>query len=140
MKKIMSLLMLVILSFSLSSCKWMKESLENTKYTLETFLSYLKEKDYTSASNLLHDESELNKPSLEENISEIEKNKNIDFSLGTELKTNQSFQITGYTSEYNGSTYEATYGAIVGNIECEIYIFILDNEKDNGIYKFVVMI
>ena len=136
MKKIFLLISLFVVVLSLTSCRWIKESNELVRNTTEEFLGYIAVQDYTSASRLLHPDSNPTSSNLMMYILNLESRHNIDFSDGVTIKKSVDFSYTAYTSEFGGGTYETTFELIIGGKKENFYIFILDNKEGKGIYRF----
>ena len=136
MKKIYMIIILVLMSFSLCSCRWINESREMLRDTTEDFLSYIAVGDYQIASSLLHPDSIPSSSNLSFYIMNLENRHDIDFSEEVVIKKAVDFSYVAYTSEFGGGTYETTYEINIGGKPKKFYIFILDNKIGKGIYRF----
>ena len=130
MKKLIALLSVIfIISLSLVSCIDGKRANEE----VVRFLSALEEDDYDGAYALLHPDFTI---SLEEEITTLEEQKDIDFSKGIDVYKFTNVKSAHYDSRVDGSLYETTASISVDGKEGSLTLVVVDNDAGYGIYNF----
>lgn len=137
MKKTL-IILLLIATFSLSSCK-MRENIDEANTLVHNFCSSLETNDISKARSYLHPDSNLNDKDFITSLREIENKYDIDFSDGITIKRRTSFEITAYHSEYDGSVYEITYRVVVSEKRLDFNFMFVKNTIGYGIYTFEVL-
>ena len=139
MRKVMSLILLFISIFSLSSCGIFKELMAETEKAKEyaiDFCDALSHDNLELANTFIHFDSPINKTGLDKYITTLESDNNVDFSNKVNLIICNDFESTYYTSEYNGSSFEFTFSSTIGSYRTYIYFVIINNDNGYGIYDF----
>ena len=143
MKKILTIVIVVLCVFSFSSCGLFDGIMSdlmtgaNEALTLvDDFCCALADDDIESAKGFMHTDSTLSKSNLSAFISQIEQIHDIDFSDGIAFKYREVTRCTYYDSNYGGSVYEADYEIVVGGISVDFFFIVVKNDNGYGIYSF----
>lgn len=126
----------IISIFTLSSCAvfgMVNKTVEFTTTKCEEFLDFIEQDDFNQARELLHSNSEVEKPYLESYISTLEQTYNIDFSEGYEIVTSLS---SFYNVEGDAKTYESVFVIEISSKELYLYFNYLKDNVDEGIHSF----
>lgn len=124
-------IVLCLCIFLLTACKGGIKGSEAKAYINDFFIAVADE-DYSKAETMLHPERPAD---LENFFVNIEKEKNIDFQEGIEIKRYTGFYSALYDSTIKGSSYELTMRTLVGEKPVEFTIEIVKNEAGYGIYN-----
>lgn len=138
MKRLLAII-LALCTLSLSGCaifEQLQDGMGEAFGTVVAFCEALEEENYDAAATLLHAQSTLNKENLSAEIAKLEKTHGIDFSDGITFKHRTSFSSSYYTSEYDGSAYEASYEIFVGKVSVTLFFTVVRNDSGYGIYHF----
>ncbi len=129
-------LSVVMLVFPLASCTNSVDS-DEAKKTVEDFFKALSKDDYESIAALMHPDKEISAEQLGINMQMLEHDEGVDFSLGVKKIKYTEVQTSVYSKKYDGSRYELSGTAEVGDDKIEFEIEILKNNdgKDYGIYE-----
>ncbi len=119
------------LILSLASCgKGVNAS--EAKVFIGEFLDAVEAEDYQKAETYLHPDVTQD---LEEYLSTVESNKNIDFQAGIEIEKYTGFSSSLYHSKVNGARYETTFKASVGDATVTFTVEVVQNDNGYGIYN-----
>lgn len=136
MKKILKssllLMLCLFLSLSLFACSGGING-EEAKTFISDFLGAVAEGDYERAQTFLHPERPAD---LKTFLDGIEADTGLDFSAGIEIERYTGFSSMFYDSSVNGSAYELSFRARVGDTSVRMAIEIVKNEAGYGIYNF----
>ena len=124
-------IVLCLCIFLLTACKGGIKGSEAKAY-INDFVIAVADEDYSKAETMLHPERPAD---LENFFVNIEKEKNIDFQEGIEIKRYTGFYSALYDSTIKGSSYELTMRTLVGEKPVEFTIEIVKNEAGYGIYN-----
>lgn len=137
MKYIRKLFIIFTILFSISvltSCNSIKDQLANRKeYTLK-FFSYISNNDYDTANDMLHPHSPITSLKTKINIYESRYNFSIEDTL--EIYDTVSWELTGYSTQYAGSTTDIEYKVKIGDVKLYLKIFLVNNNAGKGMFDF----
>ena len=120
--------------FSFSSCKNGIKGDEAKAY-INDFFAAIVDEDYDKAKSLIHPSINID---LEAYLLRVEQEEGIDFQAGIEIKRYTGFYNALYDSEVDGSAYELTMIATVGDRTVEIEVEIVKNDQGYGIYDLEI--
>ena len=138
MKRLIAII-LALCTLSLSGCavfQELQDGMGEAFGTVVAFCEALEEDNFDAAATLLHAQGTLNKENLSAKIAKLEQTHGIDFSDGITFKHRTSFSSSYYTSEYDGSAFEATYEILVGKVSVTLFFTVVRNDAGYGIYHF----
>lgn len=108
---------------------------DEAKVFINDFLTAVSAEDYAKAEEFLHPDRPAE---LEPFINECEEQKGIDFSSGVSIERYTGFNYSYYDSTVDGSSYELTMKAKVGDKSVSITVEIVQNDNGYGIYNFYI--
>ncbi len=127
-KSVLSLLLLILLSFSLVSCI----DGDVARGTIADFLQAVENDDLAAAATYLHPERPAD---LSAYFAKIESEQGVDFSAGIEILRYTNVHTSHYDSSVGGSAYKTSFTAKIGDRDAVIMIELVDNDKGYGIYN-----
>ena len=152
MKKVLSVLLTLILCFSMCSCTFI-ENIYNGLYSDATkaemdvadkfaqkFFSLISIGNILEAEEYMHPQFFKDEGSLVDYLSNIEKNENIDFSQGVKIERTISKNKSSDYFFHNGYTYDGytiKYDILIGNISKTCKISVCNNDDGYGIYQII---
>ena len=120
---------------SLSSCGIDKDE---AKEDMLSFLEAVEAERFDDAKALLHPELIEKTTDFATAIHSLEERCGIDFSDGITINKTVNMQYSLYNSDYNGSGYELTFYATVGEADVYITLRVVENNDGYGVYYFGV--
>lgn len=152
MNKVPSVLLILILCFSMCSCTFIaniyndlysdatKAEMDAADKFAQKFFSLISIGNVLEAEEYMHPQFLKDEGSLDEYLAKIEKNENINFSQGiciertiSKNKSSDYFFHNGYT--YDG--YTIKYDILIGNISKTCKISVCNNDDGYGIYQII---
>ncbi len=152
MNKVLSVLLILILCFSMCSCEFVvniynglysdatKAEMNVADEFIREFLSYMSKGDILKAEEYMHPQFLKDEGSLVEYLATIEKNENIDFSQGVKIERTISKNKSSDYFFHNGYTYDGytiKYDILIGNISKICKISVCNNDDGYGIYQII---
>ena len=142
MKKIISAILLVCLIFSataLASCSLGGDMVTRTEaeQAISNLLITLGRGEYETAATYMHPDANVSAEKLETLDKEL-KNMKIDLSDGVKVKSVKSYYQTFYSTDFNGSAYELTFEAEIGDKTCTIKANTVRNANGFGVYSITI--
>ena len=131
--QIIALVLCCLCVFPLTSCKGAIKGDEAKEYINE-FLNAIEAEDFEAAEEMLHPE----RPGdLEVFFANVEGKMGVDFQGGIEIEKYTGFRSSFYDSSIDGSSYELTFRAKVGDGDKVVTftIEIVKNDNGYGIYN-----
>ncbi len=121
----------VLLLWGLTSCI----DGDQAKQTIEDFLTAIETENYTAAESYLHPD----RPSdLQQYFETVEDAESIDFQSDIEILRYVSVRSAYYDTAVDGSIYETTLNAKIGDKTVSITVEIVENDTGYGIYDFTI--
>ena len=132
--QIIALVLCCLCVFPLTSCKGAIKGDEAKEYINE-FLDAIEAGDYEAAEEMLHPDFPSGK--LEAFFTTAGRQLGVDFQEGIEIEKYTGFRSSFYNSSIDGSSYELTFRAKVGNGDKVVTftIEIVKNDNGYGIYN-----
>lgn len=131
LKRALILLLACLCVFSLASCGNGIKG-DEAKAFINDFFAAIVAEDYEKAESFLHPRRPAD---LEAFLLNVEKEENVDFQAGIEIEKYTGVSASLYDSTVDGSRYELTMRARVGDKEVWFTIEIVSNENGYGIYN-----
>ncbi len=130
--KLLILPLLLALTFSLSACDGGIDT-DAAKLHIEKFLTALSTEDYEAAASYLHPERPAD---LEKYCTAIEEREGVDIFDRILIEKYTGYHYSYYDSSVDGSAYEVTIRAKIGDTPAELTVEVVENDAGYGIYNF----
>lgn len=135
MKKIISVLIILVFALTLFGCSGKGISRASAKEQVNALISYVESNEFENAQTLVHPNRPIDLKIL---FALKEKEYNVDFQSGIEIKRYTNFSSSLYDSEVDGSEYELDMDIIVSGKVLELSVDIVKNDKGYGIYDIEI--
>ena len=110
---------------------------EDAEQAISNLLGTMGRGEYETAATYMHPDANSSPEKLENFDNEL-KNIKIDLSNGVKVKSVTGFYQTFYSTKFNGSAYELTFEAEIGNKTCTITATTVRNQNGFGIYSITI--